>query len=376
MPFDALFVPEPIRAAVSDEAWVDAMVAVERALAAVEEQLGLVPPGTEAAFDSVGVVDPAELAREARRSGNPIEPLVRRLPEHAHFGATSQDILDTAAMLVARESLSLVATELHGVARACAALAEAHRNTVMAGRTVLQQATPITFGLKAAQWLTAALAAEESLDVALPAQLGGASGTLAALGVRGPEVVEAFARELRLEAPSLPWHATRTPVLRIAAGLAISATTVANVATDVVLLAQTEVGEVREASAGVSSTMPHKRNPVGSTLARACAAGAGSAAQLLLRGVHEHERAAGAWHAEWRALSDAIALTGGAAAWLRGTLEALEVDGERMRANIREETLSEARRLGISAERPDDYLGAAGVFVDRALDAFRAAESR
>lgn len=373
MPFEALFVPTELRAAVSDDAWVGAMVEAERALAAVEERLGMVPEGTAAAIDAAGPFDPEELAEEARRVGNPAEPLVRRLPEHAHRGATSQDIVDTAAMLVARRALDLIGAELRGLQRACARLAEQHRDSVMAGRTLLQQATPITFGLKAARWLVAIVAAERGLDVALPVQLGGASGTLAAFGDRGPAVLEAYAQELGLYAPILPWHTNRIPVARLGAALGIAAGAVAKIAIDVVLLAQTEVGEVRELAAGGSSTMPHKRNPVGSTLARACATGAIAAGQQLLGDVHEHERAAGVWQAEWRALTDALALTGGAAAWMRETLEGLEVDVDRMRANISDDTLSEARRLNIDAGSPDDYLGAAGAFVDRALEVYRKA---
>jgi 3-carboxy-cis,cis-muconate cycloisomerase len=373
LPFDALFVPAELRAAVSDDAWVGAMVEAERALAAVEERLGIVPKGTAAAIDAAGPFDPEELAEDGRRVGNPAEPLVRRLPPNAHHGATSQDIVDTAAMLVARQALDLIGEELRGLQRACANLAEQHRDTVMAGRTLLQQATPITFGLKAAQWLTAAIAAERGLQTSLPAQLGGASGTLAAFGDEGLEVLDGFAGELGLDAPILPWHTNRIPIARVGAALAIAAGAVAKIATDVALLAQTEIAEVREPAEGGSSTMPHKRNPVGSTLARACATDALASAQVLLRGVHEHERATGAWQAEWRALSDALALTGGAAAWMRETLDGLEVDAERMRANITDETLSEARRLNIDAEAPEDYLGASGRFVDRALAVYRKA---
>src|SRR3954452_13350282 len=336
------------------------MVEAERALATVEERLGIVPKGTAAAIDAAGPFDPEELAEDGRRVGTPAEPLVRRLPPGAHHGATSQDIVDTAAMLVARRALDLIGEELRGLQRTCATLAERHRDTVMAGRTLLQQATPITFGLKAAQWLTAAIAAERGLQTSLPAQLGGASGTLAAFGERGPEVLAAYAEELGLSTPILPWHTNRVPLARLGAALSIAAGVVAKIATDVTLLAQTEVAEVREAAEGGSSTMPHKRNPVGSTLARACATGATAAGQVLLRGVHEHERATGAWQAEWRALSDALALTGGAAAWMRETLDGLEVDIERMRANISDDTLSEARRLNIAADSPEDYLGAAG----------------
>lgn len=373
MPFDALFAPAELRAAVSDDAWVGAMIEAERALAAVEERLGLVPPGTAAAIASAGPFDPEELAEDGRRTGNPAEPLVRRLPEHAHHGATSQDVIDTAAMLVARDALGLVAAELRALARACVALAARHRDTVMAGRTLLQQATPITFGLKAARWLVAVVSAERGLQTPLPAQLGGASGTLAAFGEHGPELLEAYAKELGLATPILPWHTNRVPIARLGAALSIAAGVVAKIATDVALLAQTEIAEVREPAEGASSTMPHKRNPVGSTIARACALRAQSAGGLLVRGVHEHERGAGAWQAEWGAISDALLFTGGAAAWMRETLEGLEVDVDRMRANIAEETLSEARRLGIDVDTPEDYVGASGVLVDRAVAVYRKA---
>ena len=319
-------------------------------------------------------LDVEALAREGRAAGNPVEPLVRRLrgrSEHVHHGATSQDVLDTAAALVAREAGKLVHEELTGLAGECARLADEHRDTVMAARTLLQQAVPTTFGLKAARWLVSVAQVRALLaDAVLPAQLGGAAGTLAAFGDRGLEVLRLYAEALSVEEPVLPWHAERVPVARLGATLAIAAQAVAKIAHDVALLAQTEVGEVREPHGGVSSTMPHKRNPVGSTLARACAAGAQAAAAVLVTGEHEHERAAGAWHAEWKALSDALALTGAAASWMRSTLAGLEVDAARMRANLTPETLSEAARFG-GAERPEDYLGSAGALVDRALESWR-----
>jgi len=365
LPFDALFLTDELREAVSDRAWTDAMVDAERALLRVQfmEELPAID------------VDPDELLREGRRAGNPVEPLVRRLRDVApnvHHGATSQDILDTAMALVARGAGAIVRREADGVAAVCARLADEHRASVLVGRTLLQQATPTTFGLKAAAWLTGVLQARELPS--LPAQLGGASGTLAAFGSDALDVRRRFAAELGLPEPDLSWHADRVPVAKLGAALAMVAGACAKIALDVQLLAQTEVGEVREADGGASSTMPHKRNPVASTLARACASGAEAAALELVRGVggHEHERAAGAWHAEWRGVSDALALTGSAAAWTRAALEGLEVDTERMRANVRAETLSEARRFG-GAARPEDYLGAADELIDRALARFRGA---
>jgi 3-carboxy-cis,cis-muconate cycloisomerase len=378
LPFEALFVPTVFREAVSDEAWLRAVLAAERALAAAEETVGVISPDAAAAVVAACKerFDVAALAEEGRRVGNPVEPLVRALREQAefaHWGATSQDILDTAAALVARDATVIIVTELDGVARACAELADRHRSTVMAARTLLQQAVPTTFGLKAAGWLVGTLHARQRIAAAhLPAQLGGAGGTLAALGDRGLDVLHAYSAQLDLPEPVLPWHTRRLRLAELGASLGIAAGFLSKIALDVVLLAQTEVGEVRERDGGGSSTMPHKQNPVGSMLTRACALRVEAAAGVLVAALpQEHERAAGAWHAEWAALSDALMLTGGAAVAMRETLEGLEVDVERMRANIREETLSEARRFGAEVTSPQDYLGSADAFVERALQFYR-----
>jgi 3-carboxy-cis,cis-muconate cycloisomerase len=375
LPFDALFVPDELRDAVSDRVWLEAMLAAERALATAEARSGLIPELSADVFASDGL-DAEELAHDGRRVGNPVEPLVQRLrerSEHVHHGATSQDILDTAQALVAREALALILKELDGVAGECARLAQEHRASVMAARTLLQQAVPTTFGFKAASWLVGVVDVRRQLAAAeLPAQLGGAAGTLAALGERGEEVLRLYCGELGLAEPVLSWHTVRVPVAVLGARLGIAASVLAKIAVDVALLAQTEVGEVRVPADGGSSTMPHKRNPVGPTLARACAAGASGAASVLLGAVHEHERAAGAWQAEWGALSDALALTGGAAWWVRTTLGGLEVDVERMRANLRDETLSEAERFRSGDLTFEEYLGAADAFIERALAHYRA----
>jgi 3-carboxy-cis,cis-muconate cycloisomerase len=364
--FGPLFVPDALREATSGRAWLQARLAAERALA---EARGL--EGVADACD-VSLYDLDGLAREGRAAGNPVESLVRALREQsgvaeAHVGATSQDILDTAAMLVARDARALILADVAGVASACARLADEHRATVMAGRTLLQQAVPTTFGLKAAVWLDGLRRAGEHLAAWQPtAQLGGAAGTLALLGDDGIRVLQAFAAELDLGEPDVPWHATRAPVGELVSALAAVAASFGKIALDVVLLAQTEVGEVRVRDGGRSSTMPHKRNPVGPVLARACALRVRALAWTF-SGEHEHERAAGAWHAEWEALSDLLALTGGAAAHVRETLEALEVDAERMRANLR----AEATLEGGANVRPEDYLGSASAFIDRVLARWR-----
>jgi 3-carboxy-cis,cis-muconate cycloisomerase len=425
-PFSAIFVPQELRDAVSDRAWLQGMLDAERALAKAGAAVGLVP---EAAAARIGelcraeLYDTVRLAVDGRAVGNPAEPLVRELraavgeqvADYVHLGATSQDVVDTAAMLVSRRAVELVLAEVDRLADGCAVLARAHRSTPMAARTLLQQAVPTTFGLKAAGWLVAVLEARRRLvavrDERLAAQLGGAAGTLAALGGRSLEVVGVYARELGLAEPVLPWHANRQRVAELAAALDAVAVAAAKVGCDITLLAQSEVAEVAESAGGRSSTMPQKRNPVSSTLAVACARLAGAHAGVLLgEPPHEHERAAGSWHAEWEALSGALEFAGGSAAAAADALAGLEVDAERMRANLEasggvllaervslalvprlgrrdaHEVVAEAaragsfrealladERTGLSADEldglldPTGYLGAAEALVDRAL---------
>lgn len=378
--FAPIFVPRVVRDALSDDAWIAAMLEAERALAVAESKVGVIPAESAAAIAAAcerGDLDVDAVLEEARAVGNPAEPLVRALRSRVggdaerwvHFGATSQDVVDTAAMLVARTVVRLLAVELDAAAAACAALAAEHRDTPMAGRTLLQQAVPTTFGAKAAGWLFALMGPLDELrSYRYLAQLGGAAGTLAALGRRGPDVLEAFAAELELHAPPLPWHTLRRPWAALGARLDEAAGACAKVGLDIVLLAQTEVGEVTEASGGGSSTMPHKRNPVGAVRARACARLVHANASVLAVTEYEHERAAGAWQAEWTALSEALAHAGGAAAAIRDSLEGLEVDPARMRENMDDRLYSERERLGID---DPDYLGSAGTFVDTALTQYR-----
>jgi 3-carboxy-cis,cis-muconate cycloisomerase len=372
LPFDAIFVPDAMREAVDDRAWLQAMLDAEVALARAQARAGVIPADAAeavAAACRIERFDVEALSRAARADGNPVPALVAAADtKWFHHGATSQDVLDTAGMLVSRRALALIRPELDGIAAGCAALAGAHRDTPMAARTLLQQAVPTTFGLKAAGWLDAVLDAREGLaGVRLAAQLGGAAGTLASMGERGPAVLADFARELGLDAPALPWHASRGRVAALGSALAIAAGACAKIALDVELLAQTEVGEVASGR-GESSAMPHKRNPVEAIRARACARRVGAAAALLLEGVgdHEHERAAGAWHAEWAPLSEALALTGGAAVAAREMLDGLEVSTDRMNEN-----LDRLRGL-VSPEQLS--VGSAGVFVDRVLERYRAGQ--
>jgi len=416
--FAAIFVPDELRDAVSDEAWLQAMLDFEGALASAEARAGVIPQEAAQAIAAScrgDLFDAAELAAAGRRPGNPAEPLVRALREqvggegagYVHWGATSQDVMDTAAVLVSRRALVLVDREVDGVAAACARLARDHRGTVMAARTLLQQAVPTTFGLKAAGWLVSLLRARRGVRAWQPSvELGGAAGTLAALGDDGLEVLRLLAEELELAEPAVPWHTNRVRIAELGCALAVTAGVLAKIGRDVALLAQTEVGEVREPpGSGGSSTMPHKRNPVGSALAVACAEQVRGCATVLTAAlVQEHERGLGGWQAEWGPLSQALAYTGGAAAHVRGVLEGLEVDAERMRANLSDvigaehasfvlagrvgrveahELIGKAARTesfragllgaGLSpgdVDRvldPSTYLGAADAFVDRAL---------
>jgi 3-carboxy-cis,cis-muconate cycloisomerase len=349
--FERLFVPAGFLDATSDAAWLDAMLDAERALAAATAQAGVIP---DDAADEIRAAcraelfDAGQLAEEGRAVGNPAEPLVRALTNavggdaarYVHWGATSQDVVDTAAMLVTRRALDLLLEVLDGVSDECASLAETHRSTPMAGRTLLQHAVPTTFGLKAAGWLVSVRDARVALARVraerLAVQLGGAAGTLAAVGDRGPEVRRLFAEALGLAEPPLAWHTDRVRIAELAGALAAAASALAKIAVDVALLAQTEVAEITDTEAGGSSTMPHKRNPVGSALAVACARQVhGYASVLTAPGSQEHERGVGGWHAEWHALSGALAYSGGAADAVLRTLRGIDVHPERMLENLR-----------------------------------------
>jgi 3-carboxy-cis,cis-muconate cycloisomerase len=428
-PFSAIFVSQELREAVSDRAWLQGMLDAERALARAGAAVGLVPHMAATKISEAcraELFDAARLAEDGRRVGNPAEPLVRELraavgdeaADFVHLGATSQDIVDTAAMLVSHRTVGHVLTELDRLADGCAGLARAHRSTPMTARTLLQQAVPTTFGLKSAGWLVAVTDARRRLaavrDKRLAVQLGGAAGTLAAMGDRALEVVHLFAQELDLAEPPLPWHANRQRVAELGAALGIAAGAAAKIGGDLVLLAQNEVAEVAESSGGGSSTMPQKRNPVRSTLAVACARLATAHAAVLLGDLaHEHERGVGGWHAEWEALSGALAFAGGAIEAAADAVTGLEVDDERMRVNLEasgglvlaervsfaltprlgrseaHEVVAEAARassfrvalaadtrVGLTEEEldvvldPVGYLGAAEALVDRALCAY------
>jgi 3-carboxy-cis,cis-muconate cycloisomerase len=350
--FGGVFARGPVAAQVDDRAMLQALLDAEAALARASADAGVIPAEAAAAIAAccdAGRFDVDALGRASAAAGNPVVPLVRALAEqlpeeaagHVHQGATSQDVLDTAASLVARRALGPLLADLGAAAGACAALAEAHRGTVLAGRTLLQQAVPVTFGLKAAGWLVGLdetrlrLAEVRRRDLAV--QLGGAAGTLAGFGDRGLQVLAGFAAELGLAEPTVPWHAVRARPAALAGALGACAGVLGKVARDVALLAQNEVAEVREGGEGRggSSAMPHKRNPVAAVAVAACTARVpGLVATMLAAMPQEHERAAGGWHAEWEPQRELLRLVGSAASWCRELLEHLEVDPGRMRANL------------------------------------------
>ncbi|MGW0695284.1 3-carboxy-cis,cis-muconate cycloisomerase [Streptomyces sp. NBC_01637] len=353
----------PAEATTGDSAFLQAMLDAEAALTRAQSACGLAPADagravTEAA--DADRFDVRDLALRARSGGNPVIPLVADLtaavPEDArpyvHRGATSQDILDTAAMLVASRTLATVLDDLERAAGEVARHATTHRDTQMAGRTLTQHAVPTTFGLKAAGWRALILDARDRLTAvraSLPAQLGGAAGTLAAFSAfsvaqedtDGQEeadllaLVAAYAHELGLAEPVLPWHTLRTPIADLAGALAFTAGALGKMAADVLTLSRTEIGEVEEEEWGGSSALPHKANPVHATLIAAAARRApGLAATLYGSLTAEDERPAGAWHAEWEPLRDLLRLVGGAARDGAALAAGLRVVPYAMRENL------------------------------------------
>lgn len=363
----------PVEAAVSDAAWLQAMLDAEAALARAQARIGVLPPAAARAITAAARADRIDLvavARGARETANPVVGLVAALTEavaatdpaaadQVHRGSTSQDVFDTGAMLVARRALTLMRADLDRVTTALAELAAGHRDTVMAGRTLALHAVPTTFGLKAAGWLTLVTGARDRIDRllagGLPFALGGAAGTLAGYleyaSVAGAvpataggraelvrRLLDAYAAETGLAVPPLPWHALRTPVADLASVLALVTGALGKIAVDVQSLARTEVAEVAEpgpSGRGASSAMPHKRNPVLSTLLRSAALqvpvlGAGLTQCL----VAEDERSAGVWHAEWQLLRECLRLAGGATHTAVELAEGLRADPDRMRANL------------------------------------------
>ncbi|RAI57828.1 3-carboxy-cis,cis-muconate cycloisomerase [Roseicella frigidaeris] len=432
----ALYGTDAMRAAMGERAFLAGMLAVEAALARAQARLGIVPATAAEAITAAADVDRLDLpalAAATRNTGYPVVGLVRQLsalagPEAGrwtHWGATTQDIMDTGVVLQVRDGLGLIEAELEAVIAGLARLARDHRDTVMAGRTHLQHSLPVTFGYKAAVWLSPLLTMRERLAQLRPRverlQFGGAAGTLASLGEQGLAVQAALAEELGLAVPDIPWHVARDGLAEAVSFLGLLTGALSKLATDVILLMQTEVAEVAEphqAGRGGSSTMPQKRNPISCEYVIAQARGVQALVpQMLAAMAQDQERGTGPWQAEPLAVGQAFLLAHGALACARVIAEGLVVDPARMRRNL-ESTggliMAEAVMMGLApvmgrgeahhvvnhacdlalaegvplaeallrdpqvagklpreqVERltdPAGYLGAAGAFVDRVL---------
>jgi len=340
----------------SDRARLQGMLDFEAALARAEVRAGVIPAPAAPAIAAqcrAELFDTEALARAAALAGNPAIPLVKQLTalvgttgkeaqRFVHWGATSQDAMDTSFVLQLREALQHIEPELERLADALALLADKHRATPVAGRTWMQQALPTTFGLKAAGWLDAVtrhrVRLAEARRRALVVQFGGAVGTLAALGDKGMDVAAALGEELHLGVPDLPWHAHRDRMGEVATTLGLLTGTLGKIARDISLHTQTEVGELFEPAAeghGGSSTMPHKRNPVTSAVILAAATRMpGLVSTILSAMVQEQERGLGGWHAEWETMPEIIGLAAGALHHLTDAVMGLELNAEHMAGNL------------------------------------------
>ena len=442
--FDELFRAPTLERIYSDAAAVQSMLDFEAALARAAARAGIISSLAASAIAAncrADLIDVPALARAASLSGNLAIPLIKQLTalvakenadaaRYVHWGATSQDVIDTAAVLQLREALVPILGDLDALADSFAQLAQTHRKTILPARTWMQQALPTTFGFIAAGWLDALLRARERVlalrKSSLVLQFGGAVGTLAALGDRGAQVAKLLAEELRLELPPIPWHSHRDRFAEAAAVFGLLAGTLAKIARDISLHSQTEIGEIHEPSGegrGGSSTMPHKHNPV------ACAAILGATLRvpalvstMLASMDHPQQRALGSWHAEWETFPEIVRLTAGGLHHLAAIAPHLVIDTRRMRENLEstrglifteavsmvlseklgrqaahERLESAARRAQaenrhlrdvLSAEKdfsgvltppeldrlfdPLNYLGSAAAFIDRVLAAHRA----
>ena len=348
-----LFSSQAMQAALADDRRIAAMLAFEAALARAEASVGLVPEDAAAAIGQACATfsaDIAALAAATRQAGNPAIPFVKALTAHCpepgrgwvHWGATSQDAIDTASAIVGRDAVALIDADIVRLGDALAARAETHRATVMPGRTLLQPALPVTLGFKIAGWLDMAtrsrLALHRARDEALTLQFGGAVGTLAAVGPAAEAVRAALGRDLGLPVPAVTSHTARDRIVRLGSELAILTGALAKIAGDIALMMQAEIGEVSEPAApgrGGSSTLPQKRNPVAAPVVRSAAIRAGGlVAGLVAAMQQENERGAGGWHSEWTLLPDLFDVAAGALGHMVETADGLEVRPQRMRDNL------------------------------------------
>jgi 3-carboxy-cis,cis-muconate cycloisomerase len=417
---DSLAATEALSRVFSDTSVLQAMLDFEAALAHAAAECGVIPGATASTIAEAAradAIDLADLSRLALRAGTPAIPLVRMLTarvravdaqaaDFVHWGATSQDVVDTALVLLLRQCREILYRDHQRLMTALRRLSEEHAGTVMLGRTLLQPAPPITFGLKAAGWFAGVRRGWDRVssrfDETFCLQFGGASGTLAALGERGLDVSKALASHLCLKLPDAPWHGYRDRLAALMAALSIYIGTLGKIALDIALLMQFEVGEVSEPESegrGGSSAMPHKHNPTACMLAIAAAKRApGLLADFVAGMVQEHERAIGGWQAEWHAVHGIVQSAGVALESMTEVAEGLQVNPERMRSNIAatkgavfaEKAVArlapvlgrEAARKKVEAalkepgatleiiglEEPEDYLGSAEAFRLRLLE--------
>jgi 3-carboxy-cis,cis-muconate cycloisomerase len=370
---DWQFTTDEMRAVFSDHGRLQGMLDFEAALARAEAESGAIPQSAAPAIAAscrAEALDVEALAAASATAGNPAIPLVQQLTElvaakdpeaarYVHWGATSQDAMDTGLVLQLRSALGFVARDLDRLSGALATLARTYAATPLAGRTWLRQGPPVTLGLKTAGWLSAIdrhrVRLAEIRPRMLVLQFGGAVGTLAALGTHAPATAAALARDIGLALPELPWHSQRDRVAEVATTLGLVVGTLGKIARDVSLLMQTEVGEAAEPAApgrGGSSTMPHKKNPVASAVMLSAATRVPAlVATMLSAMVQEHERGLGGWHAEWETLPEICRLTAGSLAHAIAIIDGLDIDASRMTANL------EATRGLILAEAVSIALG-------------------
>ena len=371
---ESLATTEPLADLFSDQSVLQAMLDFESALARAEARVGVIPRSAANAIRKAAkaeTFDIANLAVATLRAGTPGIPLAKALTDkvrttdadaagYVHWGATSQDVADTALVLLLKRAEPILSGDLVRLRRALKKLSQEHKQTVMLGRTLVQPAPPITFGLKAAGWAASVQRSKENLDSAfspvLVLQLGGASGTLASLGKKGVDVARVLAGELKLGFPEAPWHTQREALATLMCACGVLTGSLGKIARDISLLMQAEIAEVAEPGGngrGGSSTMPHKRNPIACTLTLAAAQRVpGLVASFLSGMVQEHERGAGGWQAEWPTVGSIIQATGLAVASMAEVAEGLTVNASRMRSNI------EATHGAIFAERAMMLLGA------------------
>jgi 3-carboxy-cis,cis-muconate cycloisomerase len=379
---ELLFADEVCAGLLSDAKFIAAMARFEGALARAAARHGFVPAAHAQTISRVceaARFDAADLAREGR-VGTLAIPFVKQLtaqvarvsPEaarHVHGGATSQDVIDTAASLCLKPACARVLQLIERVGDAAAEIAQRHARTPTLARTLLQPALPVSFGWKAAVWLSLLArcrhAFRRAAAEACVLQFGGPSGTLAAFGERGEQVSSALAQELDLPASFVPWHSARDRFARLAAELAILAGTAGKIGRDISLLMQPEVGEAAEgarAGRGGSSSMPHKRNPALSMLALEAAQRApGLAATLFAQLAPEHERGLGQWQSQWFTLRELLCASASGAAAMADALEGLQVNEQAMRANLE----------SLLKDRPRDAFGSAGPMIEQALATWR-----